>query len=122
VTAFNAARPPLARISQRGRCTGARIWENRFAKAVYLRVRGARCRQSVTWIDLALHASVMAGFDGGRVTSEAGAMLLGATDRVRSPRAKPAGHKAYSEISESYARSRLSAPLTMKFAHHLQGE
>jgi hypothetical protein len=52
---------------------------------------------------------VVAGFDGGRVTSEAGAMLLGATDRVRSPRAKPAGHKAYSEISKSYARSRHSA-------------
>jgi hypothetical protein len=43
-----------------------------------------RCRQSVARICLALHpltVAVVAAFDGGAMTSEAGALLLGATDQ-----------------------------------------
>ena len=61
--------------------------ENRVAETVYLRVAGeARCRQDVARICLALQAvqgrAVVAGFDGGAIASDAGAMLLGAADRA----------------------------------------
>ena len=49
----------------------------------------ARCRRSVARICLVLQRltdargrTVVAGFDGGKMTSDAGARLLGATDRA----------------------------------------
>src|SRR5206468_11256254 len=67
----------LARISQRGRCIGALDLRKSCCKNGLSRSQGEPA-------DLFGFApvegrQVVAGFDGGRMTSEAGAMLLGAT-------------------------------------------
>jgi hypothetical protein len=69
--------------------SGPRIWENRFAKVVYLRVRGSptqtECSADLFGFAPVEGRAVMAAFDGGRMTSDAGALLLGATDRAIRP-------------------------------------
>ena len=71
----------------RGRCIGALNRRKSFCQNDLMLFRGVpRCRQSVAATCSVMKSSkgrqVVAAFDGGEVTSDAGALLLGATDRA----------------------------------------
>ena len=81
----------LARISHTNRRIGPENQRKLLCRNDFTRIRGeSRCRQSVARNHLILEPwkvavegrRVEAAFDGGLVTSDAGALLLGATDRA----------------------------------------
>jgi hypothetical protein len=75
----------LARISHRIECIGAANQRKSLCRSNLSPTHGApRCRQSVAQISLNLHPwkDAKSAFDAGPITSDAGALLLGATDRA----------------------------------------
>ena len=85
--AASSAMLPLARISHGFKRIGAPNQRKLFCENDFLVIRGEpRCRRSVTRIIFGIEAVegrlVVAAFDGGAITSSAGALLLGATDRT----------------------------------------
>src|ERR1700732_3561150 len=76
----------LARISQRGRCIGTLDLRKSFCESGLSQGQGSpmqtECSADLFGFARVEGRAVVAGFDGGRMTSDAGAMLLGATDRA----------------------------------------
>jgi len=79
------ATPRLSSTLQRGRCIGAENLRKSLCSSDNSTIQGApRCRQSVRRSCSSLKRSsdvLVAGFDGGNITSNAGALLLGQVDR-----------------------------------------
>ena len=78
-------RPTLTRISQTAGCIGCRIWDNSFATTAYPIPRGSpmqtECTPKLFEFEAVERRKVVAGFDGGDITSNAGAPLLRQADR-----------------------------------------
>ena len=76
----------LARVSHTAECIGPRINENRCAATIFVDSRNApmltECRPDLFGFAPVEGREVVAAFDAGAITSDAGALLLGATDRA----------------------------------------
>src|SRR5262249_1937944 len=76
----------LARISHTKKCIGRRISESSFATKTFRRFEGAPmtrdCSTNLFGFTEVEGREVVAAFDGGAITSDAGGLLLGAADRA----------------------------------------